>query len=264
MKGLATALSAVWLLSIACYAGSLEMSIGGGPSVISLGEINNSIGVFNALITHLNDTFSIHPDVSGSVAPLDDLGTSVSFSAVERYRLTRWLALGGSVDYARSRSETRGFYQGAEASEVAIDLTFQAIDAVVGGTVTFLDFGIQLGITGGIGYHHAMVDHSVVFQVPEEYPDVIAGLPPEGAGRHTGGTIGFDAGLSLTYPIASWFIAGADVIYRSARIASLTDASDSAFDLDGDGTAESVDLSGLLVRFTFTIRIDLSLDGEKE
>ena len=264
MKGLATALSAIWLLSIACFAGSLEMSIGGGPSVISLGEINNSIGVFNALITHLNDTFGIHPDVTGSVAPLDDLGTSISFSAVERYRLTRWLALGGSVDYARSRSETRGFYQGAEASEIAIDLTFQAIDAVVGGTVTFLDFGIQLGITGGIGYHHAMVDHAVVFQVPDEYPDVIAGLPPEEAGRHTGGTIGFDVGLSLTYPIAPWFIAGADVIYRSARIASLTDSSDSALDLDGDGTAESVDLSGLLVRFTFTISIDLSLDGEKE
>ena len=69
MKGLATALSAVCVLSIACFAGSLEMSIGGGPSVISLDEINDSIGVFNALITHLNDTFDVHPDVTGSVAP---------------------------------------------------------------------------------------------------------------------------------------------------------------------------------------------------
>ncbi|MBU0595469.1 hypothetical protein KJ567_02130 [Candidatus Bipolaricaulota bacterium] len=264
MKGLATALSAVCVLSLACFAGSLEMSIGGGPSVISLDTINDSIGVFNALIAHLNDTFDVHPDVTGSVPLLDDIGTSLSFSAVEHYRPTGWLALGASVDYARSSSSTRGFYNGVEASEIAVDLTFQAINAVLGGTLTFLDVGIRLGITGGVGYYYAIVDHTVVFQIPAEYPDVIAGVPPEGSGRHTGGALGFDAGLSLSYPIAPWFIAGADVIYRSAQLASLTNQSANALDLDGDGNEESIDLSGLMVRFTFTISIDLSLGGGKE
>jgi len=264
MKGLATALSAVCVLSIACFAGSLEMSIGGGPSVISLDAINDSIGVFNALITHLNDTFDVHPDVTGSVAPLDSIGTSLSFSAVERYRLAGWIGLGASVDYARSSVSTRGFYNGIEASEIAIDIGFQAVNVVVGGTLTFLDAGIRLGVTGGIGYYYTIVDNTIIFQIPEEYPDVIAGVPPEGAGRHTGGALGFDAGLSLSYPIAPWFIAGVDVVYRSARVASLTDQSSNALDLDGDGDEESIDLSGLMVRFTFTISIDLSLGQGKE
>jgi hypothetical protein len=264
MKGLATALSAVCVLSIACFAGSIEVSIGGGPSVVTLDTNNDSIELFNALIAELNDTFAVHPDVSGTVALLDPIRTSLSFSAVERYRIADWLALGFSVDYARSSSSTRGFYQGAEASEIAVDLAFQAISTVLGGTVTFLDVGFRLGITGGIGLYYTVVDHDVVFQIPVEYPDVIAGVPPEGAGRHTGTALGFDAGLSLAYPIAPWFIAGADVVYRSAYISSLTDRSDSPLDLDGDGTAESIDLSGLMVRFTFTISIDLSLGREKE
>ena len=264
MKGLATALSAVCVLSIACFAGSLEMSIGGGPSVISLDAINDSISVFNALITHLNDTFDVHPDVTGSVPLLDDIGTSLSFSAVERYRLANWIALGASVDYARSASSARGFYNGSEASEIAIDIGFQAINAVVGGTFTFLDVGIRLAVTGGIGYYYAIVDHTIVFQIPGEYPDAIAGVPPEGSGRHTGGALGFDAGLSLSYPIAPWFIAGADVVYRLAQAASLTDQSANGLDLDGNGDEETIDLSGLMVRFTFTISIDLSLGGGKE
>jgi len=264
MKGLATALSAVCVLSIACFAGSLEMSIGGGPSVISLDAINDSIGVFNTWITDLNDTFSLREDVTGSVALLDEIGTGLSFSSGERYRLANWIALGASVDYARSTASTRGFYQGAEASEISVDFGFQAISAVVGGELTFLDAGIRLGVTGGIGYYYAIVDHAILFEVPEEYGRVIAGIPPDGAGRHTGGALGFDAGLSLSYPIAPWFIAGADVVYRSARIASLTDQSATALDLDGDGDEESIDLSGLMVRFTFTISIDLSLGQGKE
>jgi len=264
MKALASALSAVCLLSVACLAGSLEMSIGAGPSVVSLDALNETIGVYNQWIDELNGYFEVHPDVTGSIELLETIGTSLSFSAAERYRLTSWFALGATIDYTRSASETRGFYQGTEASEIAIGLSFQAIDVALGGTLTFLDVGLQLGITAGVGYHHAIVDKSVVFEIPEEYPYVIAGLPPSEGGRYTGGTFGFDIGLSLAYPIAPWFSVGTDVVYRSAQIASLVDASAVALDLDGDGTAEPISLSGLMVRFSFTISINLSLDGEKE
>jgi hypothetical protein len=54
------------------------------------------------------------------------------------------------------------------------------------------------------------------------------------------------------------------VIYRTADVDSLKTAQGVALDLNGDGQSESVNLSGLAVEFTFSINIDLSLDGGKE
>ena len=139
-----------------------------------------------------------------------------------------------------------------------------AVGGVLGGEATFLDVGLRLGAFGGIGYYYVLFDRKTVFEIPTEYPDSIAGVPPEGEGRYTGGSIGFEAGLSLTYPIAPWFMIGSRLTYRSARIAELTDAGANVLDLDGDETGESISLSGLMVQLTVSINIDLSLDGRKE
>lgn len=264
MKGLATALLFVGLIHLVAIAGPLEMSFGGGPSATSLDAINESIGLFNTLITHLNETFAVHPNVEGTVDPVPPIGGGIYLHAAERYWLTDWFALGGHVGYSRASTATTGFYEGAEISEISVDLAFHSVGGVLGGEATFLDVGLRLGAFGGIGYYYVLFDRKTVFEIPTEYPDSIAGVPPEGEGRYTGGSIGFEAGLSLTYPIAPWFMIGSRLTYRSARIAELTDAGANVLDLDGDETGESISLSGLMVQLTVSINIDLSLDGRKE
>jgi hypothetical protein len=264
MKGLATALLLVGLIHLTSIAGTLEMSFGGGPSAISLDAINESIGVFNTLIAHLNETFAVHPDVTGSVDPVSPIGGGMYLHAAERYWLTDWFALGGHIGYSSASTATTGFFEGAGVSEISVDLAFHSVGGVIGGEATFLDVGLRLGVFGGIGYYYVLFDRKTVFEIPEEYPDIIAGIPPEDEGRYTGGSVGFEAGLSLTYPVAPWFMIGSRLTYRSARIAELTDATADVLDLDGDEIGESISLSGLMVQLTVSINIDLSLDGRKE
>jgi hypothetical protein len=264
MKGLATALLFVGLIHLTAMAGPLEISFGGGPSAVSLDAINESIELFNALITHLNETFAVHPDVEGSVDPVSPIGGGMALYAAERYWLTDWFALGGHVGYSRASTATIGFYEGSEISEIGVDLAFHSVGGVIGGEATFLDAGLRLGAFGGIGYYYVILDRRTVFEIPTEYPDIIAGVPPEGEGRFTGGSVGFEAGFSLTYPVAPWFMIGSRLTYRSARIAELTDATADVLDLDGDEIGESISLSGLTVQLTVSINIDLSLDGRKE
>ena len=264
MKRLLTALLFVWLIHLAAMAGPLEMSLGGGPSATSLDAINESIELFNTLITHLNETFGVHPDVEGAVAPVPPIHGGMYLHAAERYWLADWFALGGHVGYSRASTATTGFYEGSEISEISVDLAFHSVSGVLGGEATFLDVGLRLGGFGGIGYYYVLLDRKTVFEIPIEYPDIISGVPPEGEGRYTGGSIGFEAGLSLAYPIAPWFMIGSRLTYRSARIPELTDAAGSVLDLDGDETGESISLSGLTVQLTVSINIDLSLDGRKE
>jgi len=264
MKGLATALLIVGLVSIGTVAGPLELSLGAGPSALSLDSINESIAVFNALIEHLNETFAVHPDVTGAVDPIPSMRGGAYLRGAEQYWITDWLALGGCLGYSRAATGTTGFYEGAEISEIAVDLEFQCVSGVLGAEATFLNIGIRLGAFGGIGYYYALLDRKTVFEIPSEYPDVIAGVPPQSEGRYTGGTVGFEAGLSLTYPVAPWFIIGSRLAYRSARIARLADAAENILDLNGDGVGESISLSGLTVQLTVAIGIDLSLDGRKE
>jgi hypothetical protein len=264
MKRLASALLFVGLIHLGTIAGPLEMSIGGGPSAVSLDTINESIGVINTLITHLNETFAVHPDVTGSVDLVPSIGGGLYLQGAERYWLTDWLALGGHVGYSSASTASTGFYEGAEVSEITVDLAFQAVGGVLCAEATFLDIGLRLGAFGGIGYYYVLFDRVTVFEIPSEYPDVLVGVPPEAEGRYTGGSIGLEAGLSLTYPIAPWFMLGSRLTYRSARIAELTDAAAGVLDLDGDGIGESISLSGLTVQLTVSIAIDLFPEGRKE
>jgi len=264
MKGLATALLFVGLIHAAVIAGPLELSFGGGPSVISLDAINESIGIFNTLITHLNETFAVHPDVIGAIDPISTMGGGTYLHAAERYWLTDWFALGGQIGYVASSTATAGIYEGSEVSKIGVDLGFHSVGGAIGGEATLVDVGLRLGLFGGVGYYYAILDCDTAFEIPIEYPDIIAGVPPDCKGRYTGGSIGFEAGIALTYPVAPWFMIGSRLAYRSARIAELTDATAHVLDLDGDGTAEPVNLSGLTVQLTVSINIDLSLDGRKE
>jgi len=266
MKGLALALLAALLTSISAIGGPIEIGFGAGPAATSLEEINASITVFNAVIEHLNETFAAHPNVSGVVGPIAPMGSGLSVSASERYWITDWLALGAQVEYVRSSTSVLGQYQGTESGVSTLDIALgmSAVGFTVGGRVTFLDMGLRLAGEASAGYYYATFNRSVVFEIPSEYPDALAGVPPEGAGRYTGGTFGFEVGLSLSYPVTSWFTMGSFLSYRSAGIPVLTDLQQVKLDLDGDGNADAVNLDGIVVQLTFSLAIDLSPDGRKE
>lgn len=264
MKGLASVLIGLLLLSITGIAGPLELGLGVGPSFTSLDSFNESIGVFNVLIEHLNETFDVHPDVSGTVVPMPTMGTGMVLSASEQYRITDWFAFGAHVEYSGSSSSTTGFYQGSDISQIDVAYDAHVLGIVLGADVTFVDVGLRLGAIGGVGYYHTILDRKVVFEIPSEYPDVVAGLPPEGEGRYTGGAFGLEAGITLSYPLLDWLTVGTRVIYHTAEVDSLQTPQGIGLDLDGDGQNESVNLTGLAVQFTFSINIDLSLDGGKE
>lgn len=264
MKRLASVLLVLVLWGMAATAGPLELGFGVGPSFTSLDSFNESIGVFNSLIDLLNDAFSVHPDVSGTVARMPTIGSGLCLSAAENYRLTDWLALGAHFEYAGSSSETVGLYQGSEISQIDVSFNSHVVGVVLGGDITFVNLGLRLGASGGIGYFHTIFDRRAVFEIPEEYPDFIAGIPPEGEDRYTGGTLGLEAGITLSYPIFEWFTIATKIIYRAAEVGSLSTSQGIEMDLDGDGQGEAVNLSGLAVEFAFSINIDLSLDGGKE
>jgi len=263
MKGLATGLFAILLIGAATSAGPLEMAIGGGPAAISLKEINGSIGVINTVIDLLNETFAVHPDVTGSVGRLDPMSSGLTFCAEEWYWLNGWFAFGGKFEYLRSASAISGEYHGSAVSKIDIALGLNGVGIVFGGRATFLDMGLVLAAQAGVGYYYAMFDRSVVFEIPSEYPDVISVVPPEGAGRYTGGTFGLELGISLFYPLTDWFSLGSSISYRSASVDRVADRAGEGLDLDGDGVTERLDLDGISVQFTFSVSFDLSLTEEK-
>ncbi len=264
MKGLASVLCIMLLATAAAVAGPLELSIGGGPSATSLDDINASISVFNTLINHLNETFADHPDVSGTVGTLSPIVSGLSMHASERYWLADWIAVGAGVEYTRSGASTYGTYEGSETSTIDLSLASQTLGVLVGSRIRFLNMGLLLAADLAAGFYHSILDHTVVFEIPEEYPDAISGVPPESAGRSTGNTFGVEAGFSLAYPIAEWVTVGALLSYRSATIPALKGEDGQPFDLDGNGVPEAINLDGITVQFTFSIRVDLSLDGGKE
>jgi len=263
MKGLATGLLAILLIGAAASAGQLEMAIGGGPAAISLKEINGSIGVINTVIDLLNETFAVHPDVTGSVGQLDPISSGLSLCAEEWYWLTDWFAFGGRFEYLRSSSAVSGEYHGADLSTIDIALGMNSVGFLLDGRATFLDMGIVLSVQAGIGYYYAAFDRSVTFQIPVEYPDVISVVPPEGTGRHSGGTFAVELGISLCYPITSWFSIGSSISYRSGSVERATDRDGAGLDLDGDGVTEGLNLDGISVQIAFSVDIDLSLTEEK-
>jgi len=146
---------------------------------------------------------------------MSTMGRGLYLSAAEKYRLTDWFALGAHVEYMRSSSSTVGFYQGSEISQIDVSYGAHVLGVVLGGDITFVDLGLRLGASGGVGYFHTILDRNVVFQIPAEYPDAIAGVPPEGEGRYTGGAFGLEAGITLSYPVFEWFTIGTQIIGRS-------------------------------------------------
>ena len=264
MKRLASALIVVVLLGIAGTAKPLELGLGGGPSFALLDSLNESIAILNTLIGHLNETFTIHPDVSGTVAPMPSMGKGLCLTASEQYRITDWFAFGAHVEYMGSSSATAGMYQGSEDSEIDLSYRSHILGVMLGGDITFVDIGLRLGAIGGLGYFHTILDRKVLFEIPSEYPEAIAGVPPAGEGRYSGGAFGLEAGIVLTYPLFEWLTIGTRVVYRTANVASLSSYGGPELDLDGDGRSDSLNLSGLAVQFTFSINIDLSLEGGKE
>lgn len=264
MKGLAAVGLVVWLVSAAAIAGPLEMTIGAGPQAASLQEINSAIGVVNALVVLLNETFVVHPGVEGTVGQMPPMSSGFGFSAAERYFLTNWFAVGAQLDYGSYESSLTGQYQGSALSTIDVALGLKTLGILIGGRATFVDVGLLLGAQAGVGYYYTALDSAVVFEVPVEYPEAISRVPPEGAARYTAGTFGFEVGLSLSYPLTSWLTIGSVVTYRSASANNLADAQGNGLDLDGDGVSESIDLSGISVQFMFSLNIDLSFDERKE
>ncbi|RLE36120.1 hypothetical protein DRJ12_04630 [Candidatus Acetothermia bacterium] len=263
MKGLATGLLAILLIGLATSAGPLEMAIGGGPAAISLKEINGSIRVINTVIDLLNETFAVHPDVTGSVGELDPMSSGLAFCAEEWYWLTGWFSFGGKFEYLHSSSAVSGEYHGADVSTIDVALGLNSVGLLFGGRAVFLDMGLVLAAEGGVGYYYTMFDRSVVFEIPSEYPDVISVVPSEGTGHYTGGAFGLELGLSLYYPLTSWFSIGSSISYRSGSVNRMVDREGEGLDLDGDGITEGADLDGISVQFMFSVSINLSLTEEK-
>ena len=265
MKGLLSVLLlGILLLSLPAMAGPLELALGAGPSFAALDSVNDSIGVFNALLAHLNETFDVHPDVTGTIAPMPLVGRGLFLSGAERYWLTDWFGFGAHIDYFGASSRTSGFYQGDAVSRIDLAYALDVVSASLAADVAFVDLGIRIGASAGVGVHYGILDQTVVFEIPEEYPDVIAGIPPEGESRFTGSGLGFEAGVFVAYPITEWLIIGTRVGYRSANIAELTNEAGLPWDPDGDDRANGLNLTGFTVQISFSIAIDLSLDGGKE
>ncbi|MEW5826278.1 MAG: hypothetical protein AB1778_05545 [Candidatus Bipolaricaulota bacterium] len=261
MKGLASVVCAI-LLAVPALAGTLELSLGGGPAATSLDDFNSSILVFNALIEHLNETFDVHPDVAGTVPTLAPLTSGWTLCAAERYWLGEVFAFGATLSFARCTTATRGQYHGAETSTISVDAALQTVEAAVAARITFLDVGLRLSLDASLGYTHATFAHEVVFEIPSEYPSAISGVPPSSEGRHTGGTIGIHVGFSIAVPIVSGLSTEVVVAYRTAKVPGFRNAAGESLDFDGNGTPESANLAGLAVQLRFSLAMNLSLDGE--
>jgi len=262
MKGLASVLG-ILLFSAAALAGPLEASISGGPATASLDDINTAILVFNTLITHLNETLAVIPNVHGTVDTLAPMISGLTLRASEGYRIADWIALTGAFEYYHVSTATKGQYVGAETSTIDVSAALTDLAFLAGARIQFLDAGLRLAGDIQAGYFYATVDHSVVFQIPSEYPGTISGVPPDGSGRNSGGGLGVEVGLSMTYPIIGGFSVNALVSYRWATVPTLHDASGNTLDLDGNGKEESVSLDGMSVQVGFSLALDLSPTGEK-
>jgi hypothetical protein len=264
MKGLVTALAVLILWAAMLTAGPIEIYLSGGPSAVALDEINTIRGRINAIITELNDAIALLPEITGEVEQLDSIGGGIAYQAGERFFVSDRFALGGKLEGFRTSTSIAGVYTSSETSEISIDLDCYTVGFLLGGRYDFLDAGVILSAELGAGYYYSGFNRAITFQIPPEYLPAISGLPPEGEGRYSGSSLGFEGGLSLSFPITDWLVVGSSLFYRWLTLGGMRDQEGNSLDIDGDGTPEKVDLSGITVQFTFSLIIDLTPEGGKE
>lgn len=258
MKGrMAVGATVILLLgAVAAWGGPLELYFGAGPSLATLGAINNGvIKAFNVLITDLNGT----PTVTGTVTPLRSLGTTVSYQGGERFWLSDRFALGGSIDFSHMGTATSGSYTSSSSSETSnidVALGCSTIGFIVSGRYTFLNAGIQLSADLGFGYYVVGFNSDITFQIPSDYPPLSIS-PTQGKGSYHGSSYGLQGGLILGIPVTPNLGLDVCVGYRSLVPATMTDAQGEQLDLDGDGSADPIDLSGINVRIDLSVKFGL-------
>ncbi len=253
MKGLVAVVGLVLLVGVSAFAGELATFGGVGPGGAALDEINSKITLFNKIIESLNST----PTITGTVPLIPALGHGFTYQAGERYWIFNNASIGGKIEYFHTATSTAGKYTSdGTTSTIAIDLGCSAIGFVVTGGFNFLNYGLILGAHGGIGYYYSGFTSDITFEMPSGYPPISV-HPHTGTGHYHSQSIGIEAGMSLFYPVTNWFGLGADLTYRALTAPSLTDAHGTGLDLDGDGTAERLDLSGISVQLTISVSLNL-------
>ncbi|UCF09624.1 MAG: hypothetical protein JSW65_06075 [Candidatus Bipolaricaulota bacterium] len=268
MRRLAVLAVLLTLASMPVVAGDLDLHVGAGPSMATLGELNTVVSRFDAIIAVLDEFFDQLDEVQGTVGPIGRAGRGLSLSAGERYWLTERFALGGEVSYFGSSEGTSGIYtskQGAEGTQSTIDIQLRSrlLSAALETQLVFLNADLTLGAVMRLGYHYASLDVFSLFEIPAEYPDVLAGVPADIDDRFVGGAFGGELGLTVRYPLFPWLHGHAEVTYRYVPL-RVTNAEGFHLDLDGNGTPEQIDLGGFTVRLGLSVRVDLSDEGRKE
>ncbi len=260
MKGLVCGALVMLLWGATTLAGSLETFFGAGPEGASLRDINASILAINTVLADWNTT----PTLVGGVPELHLLEPGLSYVAGERFWISDLFALGGRISTFRATTSTAGSYTAAgSTSQVSAALSSSAVSLVLGGEVQFLKSPVSLTLDAGVGYYYVGFSSDVTFQTPSGVP-AVAIHPHEGQDHFTASTFGVEAGLSLSYWLTDWLGVGARVGYRWTGSAALADGQGNPLDIDGNGTRETMDLTGLTVQFTLSLAISLPpLEGER-
>ncbi len=254
MKGLAAVVGLVVLMQVSAIAGGVGLFAGAGPGGAALGEINQAITLYNRLLDNFNHT----PTITGNVPPIPQMGSGITYQAGEQFWITTDLALGGKIEYFRTSVATTGEYQsGGEKTPISIALDCSTIGFVLTGGFNFLHYGFTLGVHGGVGYYYSGFTSNITFSVPSGYNKTISVHPHTGTGHYNNRSLGLEAGLSMVYPVTTWLALGVDTCYRALTAPRLVDAHGTGLDLDGDGTAERIDLSGISVQISVSIKLDL-------
>ncbi len=260
MKGLVCGALVILLWGGVTLAGSLETFFGAGPEGASLRDINASILAINTVLADWNST----PTLTGGVPELHLLEPGISYVAGERFWISDLFALGGRISTFHTATSTTGTYTAAgSTSQVSVTLGSSAVSLVLGGEVQFLKSPVSLTLDAGIGYYYAALSSDVTFQTPSGVP-VVAIHPHEGRDHFSASTFGVEGGLSLSYWLTDWLAVGARVGYRSTGSLALADGQGNPLDIDGNGTRETMDLTGLTVQFTLSLAVSLPpLEGER-
>lgn len=246
--------------SVPLSAGPFEIFIGAGPGAATFDEVNASIGLINVFLADLNDT----PTLEGDVPALPLLTSGAAYQGGEWYRASERLSLGGKIEAFHTETTTEGSYtEGGETSEIAIALSTTSVSVVLGGRYELPTSPVRLGVELGAAYAYSGFASAITFEIPASYPPISI-HPREGRGRYSAHSLGLEGGLSLALPIAEWLSVRASVAYRLLSEGRLADLTGAGLDIDGNGQAETVDLSGVTVQFGLTFIVNLPWGERKE